>query len=96
MQGIKKFLEDFEGGIWYNRPMNMKRAGALIAVLLGILFIILAFIYWTTPANALPSFLPGYDPAMAAVHFKHGLASLILAALLFIYAWFATGKKKRS
>jgi len=31
---------------------------------------------------------------MAGVHFKHGLASIILAILLFIYAWFATGKKK--
>ena len=72
----------------------MKRALAIIAVLLGILFVVLAFIYWTTPASGLPSYFPGYDPAMAGIHFKHGLASLILAILLFVYAWFATGKKK--
>lgn len=73
----------------------MKRAMAISAVLLGIVFLGLAIVYWTTPASALPSFFPGYDPAMAGVHFKHGLLALILAVLLFIYAWFATGKKNR-
>ena len=72
--------------------MNKKLGVA--AVVLGILFLGLAIFYWMTPASALPSFFPGYDPAMAGVHFKHGLAALILAILLFIYAWFATGKKK--
>jgi hypothetical protein len=73
----------------------MKKAIVIIAVLLGILFIGLAIVYWTTPASALPHFLPGYDPAMAGVHVKHGLAAFALAILLFIYVWFATGKKKR-
>ena len=72
----------------------MRKALPVIAVVLGVIFIILAFMYWTTPASGLPSFFPGYDPTMAGVHFKHGLASIILAILLFIYAWFATGKKK--
>ena len=75
----------------------MKKPLVIVAIVLGIAFVVLAFVYWTTPANALPSFFPGYDPALATVHFKHGLASLILAILLFIYAWFATGpstKKK--
>lgn len=78
--------------MWYN--VYMKRATAIAAIVLGIVFLGLAFFYWTTPANALPTYFPGYDAAMAGVHFKHGLASLILAALLFVYAWFATGKKK--
>ena len=72
----------------------MSKKLAIVAVVLGVVFLALAFVYWTTPASGLPSFFPGYDPAMAGVHFKHGLASLILAILLFIYAWFATGKKK--
>lgn len=73
----------------------MKRAIAITAVVLGVVFIGLAIMYWTTPANALPSYLPGYDAVMSGIHFKHGLASLILAILLFVYAWFATGKKHR-
>jgi hypothetical protein len=72
----------------------MNKTLAILAVVVGIVLLGLAFVYWTTPASALPHFLPGYDPAMAGVHFKHGLASFILAILLFIYAWFATGKKK--
>jgi hypothetical protein len=74
----------------------MKKLLAALALVLGIVFVVLAFVYWTTPASALPSFFPGYDPTMAGVHFKHGLASLILAILLFIYTWFATGKKRAS
>jgi len=66
-----------------------------LAIVLGIVFLGLAFIYWTTPAASLPAFLPGFDPAMTGIHFKHGLAALILAVLLFVYAWFATGKKSR-
>jgi hypothetical protein len=73
----------------------MKKTLAVIALVLGILFVALAIYYWITPANALPGFVPGYDAAMATPHFKHGLAALILGVLLCIYAWFATGKKNR-
>jgi len=71
----------------------MKTLG-IIAIVLGIVFLALAFVYWTTPASGLPHFFPGYDSALAAVHFKHGSAALILVVLLFIFAWFATATKK--
>ena len=73
----------------------MKKTLAVIALVLGILFIALAIYYWITPANALPSFIPGYNAAMTTPHFKHGLAAIIVGILLLIYAWFATGKKNR-
>lgn len=69
---------------------------AIIAVVLGVLCVGLAIYYWVTPANTLPSFFPGYDAAMTGIHFKHGLAALILGVLLFVYAWFSTGKKNAS
>ena len=72
----------------------MSKKLAILAVILGILFVGLGVFYWLTPANSLPGYLPGYDPAMTGVHFKHGLASFILGLLLFAYAWFATGKKR--
>ena len=71
----------------------MKKGWALFAVMLGLVFLALGIFYWMTPASHLPSWLPGYDPAMAGVHFKHGLVAVLLGILLFIYAWFATGKK---
>lgn len=64
------------------------------AVVVGIVFVIIAIVYWTTPANSLPGYMPGFDPSSSVVHFKHGLASLILGICLFVYAWFQGGKKK--
>lgn len=83
---------NFRGFCAIMNPMNKRLAVA--AIVLGIVFLGLSFVYWTVPASGLPSFLPGYTPGLATIHFKHGLVSFILAILLFIYAWFATGKKK--
>lgn len=74
----------------------MKKTLNIVLVVLGVLFLFLAFVYWSTPANALPSYLPGYDPSMMTAHFKHGLAALILALAAFIFVWFNTGKKRSS
>ena len=59
----------------------------------GLLFVILALIYWTTPAGYLPSYLPGHETGSVTIHFKHGLASIILGLGLFAFAWFESGKK---
>jgi hypothetical protein len=77
----------------YNFYMN--KTLSVIAAILGIGFLWLTFIYWTTPASGLPTFLPGYDAAMSGVHIKHGLLALILALCLFVFAWFQTGKKAK-
>ena len=71
----------------------MKKLPAFLAGIVGVVLVVLAFIYWSTPANALPSFLPGYSPALTTVHFKHGLGCFILALGAFAYTWFSTGKK---
>ena len=68
----------------------------VIAILLGVVCIFLALIYWMMPASALPAYLPGYNPALNTVHFKHGLGALILGLALFVFVWFRTGKKKTS
>ncbi len=62
-------------------------------VVLGILFLALAFYYWMTPADILPHFMPGYDPSLSTIHFKHGLGAFILAVAAFIFAWFKSGEK---
>jgi hypothetical protein len=72
----------------------MKKTFTVIAILLGLGCLVATYMYWTIPANMLPSFFPGYDPSLAAVHFKHGLAALIVALAFFVYAWFNSGKKK--
>jgi hypothetical protein len=77
---------------------NSVRPTALtwILVALGVLLLIVAGIYLTQPADALPSFFPGADAANSAKHIKHGIAAAGLGALLFVGAWMTTGSKKSS
>jgi len=63
------------------------------SVVIGILFVLLAIFYWITPAGLLPAYFPGYLAGSSTLHFKHGLASIILALALFAFAWFRSGKK---
>lgn len=64
-----------------------------MAVLVGLLLVVVALVYWMSPAGSLPHFFPGFTAGSAQRHVKHGLASLIVALGLFAYAWFQTGKK---
>lgn len=72
----------------------MNKSLISIAVLLGIIFLIAAFVYFTTPANTLPNFFPGHDAHILTHHYKHGIGALLLSVACFIFAWFQSGKKK--
>ncbi len=71
----------------------MNRPLAALALLLGIVLVIVAVVYWITPAGSLPHYFPGFIEGGTSTHVKHGLAALIVALGLFAYAWFQTGKK---
>ena len=62
------------------------------SVVLGLIFVVIAIIYWLNQAGSLPTYFPGYELGSTTVHFKHGLGSLILGLALFAYAWFKSGK----
>jgi Na+/H+ antiporter NhaD/arsenite permease-like protein len=76
------------------------RKFVLPAVIVGLLLVVVAIIYFVQPEHSLPSFFPGHSSATAAEanhhHTKHGIAALVVAAALFIFAWFETGPKARS
>ena len=57
-------------------------------VVLGVIFLVIACIYWLVPAGSLPNFAPGFEGGSARVHVKHGVAALAVAAAFFIVAWF--------
>lgn len=69
------------------------------AVIVGILLVVVAIVYFVTPEKSLPSFFPGHTSASSAEadhhHAKHGIAALIVALALFAFAWFQTGPKAR-
>jgi Na+/H+ antiporter NhaD/arsenite permease-like protein len=72
----------------------------LPAVILGIVLIVVAVIYFVTPEHSLPSFFPGHTSASSAEanhhHTKHGLAALVVALACFAFAWFQTGPKSKT
>ena len=69
----------------------------LPAVLLGVLLIVVAVIYFTSTAHGLPSFFPGHvsatDKEAHHHHTKHGIAALVVALACFAFAWFQTGPR---
>ena len=58
--------------------------------IIGLVFIGLAIVYSLTPADGLPSFLPGFQAESDHVHLTHALGSLVVALALFAIAiiWF--------
>jgi Na+/H+ antiporter NhaD/arsenite permease-like protein len=70
------------------------------AVLVGILLIVVAVVYFIEPEHSLPSFFPGHASAASAEanhhHTKHGIAALVVALACFAFAWFQTGPKAGS
>jgi hypothetical protein len=58
-----------------------------IAIVLGLIFIIIAVVYFVMPAGSLPSFFPGFEAGSARMHMKHGIASAAVGVVLFVIAW---------
>jgi hypothetical protein len=68
----------------------MKTVVVPVAVVVGLAFVALAFLYWLTPAGDLPAFVPGYSPGSHKPHFNHGLGSLIIGLAALVLAWFTS------
>ncbi len=71
--------------------MQSKQIGAAIAAILGVLFLIVAVLYFTQSASALPGFLPGHEAGVTTPHTKHGILAVALAVVCFVAARFAYG-----
>ena len=71
--------------------MTKRRDLIVPAVVVGLLLLVLGVVYVVEPAGSLPSVMPGHEAGSAHHHIKHGIAALLLAAAVFVYAWFQTG-----
>ena len=78
---------------------NMRKL-VIPAIVLGVLLLVVAVVYFVTPEHSLPSFFPGHASATSAEanhhHTKHGIAAIVVALALFAFAWFQTGPKTSS
>jgi hypothetical protein len=71
--------------------MTKRRNLIIPAVVLGIILLAVAVIYWVDPAKSLPSFFPGHEAGSSHHHVKHGVAAFVVALGCFAFAWFQTG-----
>jgi uncharacterized membrane protein len=76
---------------FYPLPISKRRTLIAPAVLLGVVLLVLAVIYFVDTASSLPSFFPGHKAGSGHHHVKHGIAALILALGSFVFAWFQSG-----
>ena len=71
--------------------MNNRRLLAILAIVLGLVLIAIAVVYWVEPARSLPSFFPGHQAGSGHHHTKHGIASFLVGLACLVFAWFNTG-----
>jgi hypothetical protein len=71
--------------------MTKRRNLIAPAVVLGVLFIALAVLYFVDSAGSLPSFIPGHASGSTHHHVKHGIAALVVGLGCLVFAWFQTG-----
>lgn len=74
--------------------MRNDRLLAGLAVVIGVVLIVIAVVYWVEPAKSLPSFFPGHTAGSAHHHAKHGIAAFLVGCACLVFAWFRTGPKK--
>ncbi len=54
----------------------------LVLTVLGVILLIVASVYFFTPADQLPSFFPGHEAGVARMHIKHGVVSGVIGIVL--------------
>ena len=74
--------------------MTKHRELIVPAVIVGVLLLVLAILYFVDSADALPGFIPGHEAGSSHHHVKHGIAAAILAVGAFVFAWFQTGPRE--
>lgn len=84
----------FRASVINSGPMKASRVIVVLAVLAGLLLLVVAGIYFADKAESLPSFFPGHQAGSTAHHVKHGIAAIVVAVALFVFAWFASGPRK--
>jgi hypothetical protein len=65
-----------------------------IAAIVGVVFLIVAVLYFTQPAGSLPSFFPGHKDGSMDKHMKHGIAATVVGIGCFLFGWFVSGNKQ--
>jgi len=76
--------------------MRNDRLLVIGALVLGIVLIAIAVIYWVEPAKSLPGFFPGHESGSSHHHVKHGIAAFLLGLACLVFAWFRSGPRAKA
>ena len=74
--------------------MTKNRSLIIPAIVIGVVLLVVAIIYFVDPAKSLPSFFPGHQSGSSHHHVKHGIAALVVALGCFVFAWFQSGPSR--
>lgn len=68
----------------------------IILVIAAVILIAIGVVYFLTPAESLPGFVPGHASHDTHHHIKHGLLAIGLALACLIGAWFTTSPTRKA
>ncbi len=74
----------------------MSKHIVVVAMVLGIISLGLCAYYGVTPSGSLVTFLPGYEAGNTGHHTKHAIVALVVALVLFAFAWFQSKPARAS
>jgi uncharacterized membrane protein HdeD (DUF308 family) len=74
--------------------LDRKRLLTAAAIVVGVLLIVIAIVYWAEPAKSLPSFFPGHEAGSDHHHVKHGIAAFLVGIACLVFAWFNSGPQR--
>jgi uncharacterized membrane-anchored protein YitT (DUF2179 family) len=58
-----------------------------IAIIVGVILIVVAAVYFLVPADSLPAFFPGHETGLMRVRTKHGMLAGTLGIVLIALSW---------
>jgi len=74
----------------------MKKLSVFACVILAVLSVLVAFVYFSKTAGALPHFFLGYARGSSHKHTKHGIAFVGLAVVFLLGAWMLSGRSSEN
>ena len=58
-----------------------------IVIVIGVILIVIAAVYFLLPADSLPTFFPGHETGLMRIRTKHGMLAGALGILLLALGW---------
>jgi len=58
-----------------------------IVIVIGVILIVIAAVYFLVPADSLPTFFPGHETGLMRIRTKHGMLAGALGIVLLALGW---------